>query len=258
MLVESVLYGWMCVMSATGQKPDASDVPAAPATQQVPRSQEEKLRPPPKLDSGAKPKVKGPAPKPEVKALVDRMQSFYEKSDDFTAKFEQKYVYKKFKREQTSSGTVSFKKPAMMRWEYLQPSPKTFVLAADKVYALDPAALTLTKAAVSTSQLSASVTFLWGKGNLMDEFSIATVACTTCQGTLLELLPKVADPRFKKLRLEVDPKTAQVLSSTVYDPDGSENTIRYAELKTNVGVARESFQIEPPPGTKVVDMTQKQ
>lgn len=194
---------------------------------------------------------------PEVKALVDRMQGFYEKTQDFTAGFKQDYAYKTFKRTQSSSGKVTFKKPALMRWEYEKPSPKSFVLAGDKVYALDPEAMTLTKASIATSQLSASVTFLWGQGKLADEFAIVSADCKKCLGTLLELTPLKPDPRFKQLKLEVDPKTAQVLRSTVIDPDGSENAITFLDLKTNTGVAEQHFKLKPPEGTQIVDLTAK-
>ena len=93
------------------------------------------------------------APKltPEVKALVDRVQSFYEKTADFTAGVEQRYAYTASKRTQTSTGQVTFKKPALMRWEYEKPSKKTFVLAGQKIYAYDPEAKLLTVAAIGTN-----------------------------------------------------------------------------------------------------------
>lgn len=204
---------------------------------------------------------KAPEAKPAPKLaqneleLVKRMQAFYEKTQDFSAKFTQVYSYKTFRRKQTSSGTVIFKKPGLMRWEYLKPTPRTFVLAGDKVYMHDPDAKMLTRAAIDTSQLSASVTFLFGKGNLADEFEIAKKDCKTCKGTLLELTPKKPDPRFQKVLLEVDPKTAQVLVSTVIDPDGSENRIVFDELKANVGISADAFKLTPPAGTQVVDYT---
>ncbi|MDQ3262551.1 MAG: outer membrane lipoprotein carrier protein LolA [Myxococcota bacterium] len=193
----------------------------------------------------------------DVKALVERMQGFYEKTQDFTARFQQDYTYQAFKRKQTSTGTVAFKKPGLMRWEYLKPSTRTFVLSNDKVYAYDPAAMTLTKGTFDSSQLSASVTFLWGKGQLADEFQIAKVACKDCQGTLLELTPKEADPRFKLIRLEVDPKTAQVRRSIVIDPDGSQNAITFLDMKTNTGLTDAAFKLAPPANTQVIDMTRK-
>lgn len=198
---------------------------------------------------------------PEVKDLVERMQAFYEKTQDFTAGFQQVYTYKTFKRVSRSAGKVTYKKPALMRWEYEtqdgKPAPRTFVLAGERVYAYDPGAKLLTRAAISTNQLSASVTFLWGQGKLADEFSIATAACDKCTGTLLELTPLVPDPRFKRVKLEVDPRTAQVIRSIVIDPDGSENAITFLEMKTNTGVDEKTFKLSPPPGTQVQDFLPK-
>lgn len=218
------------------------------------------LVPPEVKPAEAKPAEAKPAtpaaPVADVKVLVDRMQSFYEGTQDFTASFRQDYTYKVFKRTQTSSGKVLFKKPGMMRWEYEKPDPKTFVLSGGTVYAHDPQAMLLTKANIDTSQLSASVTFLFGTGKLEKEFSIARVDCADCKGTMLELTPKKADPRFKKIRLEVDPKTAQVVRSIVFDPNGDQNSVTFQDLKTNTGLSREAFVITPPAGTQVQDMTQ--
>ncbi|MBZ4421173.1 outer membrane lipoprotein carrier protein LolA [Myxococcus sp. RHSTA-1-4] len=204
---------------------------------------------------GAAPAAK-PAPMaPEVKSLVDRMQAFYEKTGDFRASFRQDYKYKTFRRTQTSEGTVIYKKPGLMRWEYQKPSARTFVLAGNKVYAHDPAAQTLTVGSVDTSQLSASVTFLFGQGKLADEFSITKGTCKDCKGTLLVLDPLKPEPRFRQVRLEVDPSTAQVLKSTVVDPDGSENAISFLNLKTNVGISADSFKLDVPDDTRVDDFT---
>ncbi|WNG39458.1 outer membrane lipoprotein carrier protein LolA [Archangium violaceum] len=192
---------------------------------------------------------------PEVKELVERMQAFYEKTQDFSADFKQDYKYKALRRTQSSTGTVIYKKPGLMRWEYEKPSKRTFVLAGEKVYAYDPEAQTLSVGRIDTSQLSASVTFLFGQGKLADEFSISKGACKDCKGTLLVLDPLKNEPRFRQVRLEVDPKTAQVLKSTVVDPDGSENTIAFLNLKTNVGVDAERFKINPPEGTRIDDFT---
>lgn len=212
-------------------------------------------KPAPTVETKPAPAAEAKPAAPDVKSLVDRMQSFYEKIQDFTATFTQSYTYKMAKRTQTSTGQVTFKKPGMMRWEYETPDPKTFVLAGDRAYTYDPAAMLLTKAAFDQSQLSASVTFLFGTGKLEKEFSIAKVDCAKCAGTLLELTPLRPDPRFKKVRLEVDPKTAQVLRSIVFDPDGSQNAITFANLKTNVGVSKDVFVLNAPAGTQVQDMT---
>ncbi|MBK7863101.1 MAG: outer membrane lipoprotein carrier protein LolA [Archangiaceae bacterium] len=186
------------------------------------------------------------------------MQAFYEKSTDFTAGFKQDYTYKAFKRTTTSTGKLIYKRGErgpQMRWDYEKPEPKSFVLADNKVRLYDPAALSLTISAMSTDKLSASVTFLWGQGKLANEFSISQRACEKCSGVLLELNPLRPDPRFKQVRLEVDPKSATVLKSTVVDPDGSENAITFIDLKTNVGVPDDAFRIALPKSVQIVDMS---
>ena len=192
---------------------------------------------------------------PEVRTLVERMQGFYERTQDFTADFKQEYLYKTFNRTVVSTGTVAFQKPAKMRWEYLTPSKRTFVLSGERIYALDPEAQTLTKAALPSSQLSASVTFLWGKGKLPDEFDISRTECKECLGTLLTLVPKKPDARFREVQLDIDPRSAQVHRSIVIDPDGSRNAITFSDLRMNVGLAKDTFQLTPPPGTQIIDTT---
>lgn len=241
---------------------------AAPVVAPVPTTVAHQVvaqAPAPQAPAPAAPKTEAPkaaAPKapekkvaPEVKELVERMQAFYEKTQDFSAEFKQDYKYKALRRTQTSTGTVIYKKPGLMRWEYQKPSTRTFVLAGEKVYAYDPEAQSLSVGRIDTSQLSASVTFLFGQGKLADEFSISKGACKDCKGTLLVLDPLKEDPRFRQVRLEVDPKTAQVLKSTVVDPDGSENAIAFLNLKTNVGVGADAFKINPPEGTRIDDFT---
>ncbi len=210
---------------------------------------------------------------PEVKALVDRMQAFYEKTQDFTADFKQDYTYKAFNRTQSSGGTVTYAKakydnahatvePTRMRWEYTAPSKKTFLLTGEKVYFHDPEAATLTIGSIATNKLSASVTFLWGQGKLADEFAITRAECPRCTGTLLQLEPLKPDPRFQRVFLELDPKSATVTKSTVIDPDGSSNAISFLNMKTNVGVGAskdggvpDAFRLSPPEGTQVIDTT---
>jgi outer membrane lipoprotein carrier protein len=203
----------------------------------------------------AGPAAGGPAEAtPEVRALVERMQAFYEHTQDFTATFRQDYAYKAFGRTTTSTGTVAFKKPAQMRWDYLTPAKRSFVLSGERVYAWDPTAQTLSRGALPSSELSTSVTFLWGKGRLLDEFTIVRAPCKDCQGVLLVLTPRKAESRFRELRLELDPKTAQVRKTVVVDPDGSENTIVFSELRTNTGLTKERFTLDVPEGTQVLDV----
>jgi len=221
---------------------------------------QEKAAPEKTAPAKATPEKTAPAktaqpPKEALEQLVDRMQAYYEKIQDFSADFEQRYHYKMFDRTQVSQGRVIFKKPALMRWDYEKPSKRSFLISEEQVLALDAAALTLTKTTIATDKLSAAVTFLWGRGKLKEEFHISYAPCKGCKEVRLELLPKKEEPRFQKLFLDIDVKTAQVVQSTVVDPDGSENRIRFLRWKENQNLQQEAFKLSVPEGTQFLDMT---
>ena len=200
-------------------------------------------------------KQEKPETKETLEQLVDRVQAFYEKIQDFSASFEQRYNHKLIDMTQVSSGRVIFRKPARMRWDYEKPTKRSFLITENQVLALDIAALTLTKAAIETDKLSVALTFLWGRGNLREEFNIAYAECKGCKEIRLELVPKKEESRFQKLFLDINPRTSQVMQSIVVDPDGSENRIRFSNWKENQDLKPEAFRLSVPDGTQFLDMT---
>jgi outer membrane lipoprotein carrier protein len=193
---------------------------------------------------------------PEVRQAVEKMQKFYEKTRDFDANFKQTYKYKTFARKTQASGRVRFMKSgASMRWDYWKPNEKIFVIAGEKIYAYDQEAQQLTISRLNSDRLSASITFLWGQGKLTQEFVIQK---STRQGDqnrfALELTPKIIDPRFQKIYFVLDPTSYSVRESMVIDPDGSENHMLFSEVKTDTGLSKADFRINPPQGTNIVRM----
>jgi len=64
----------------------------------------------------AAPVPAGEAPRdPAAAALAAKVQAFYDRTKDLTARFRQTYTYAGFGRKQVSTGKLSVKKPGMMR-----------------------------------------------------------------------------------------------------------------------------------------------
>ena len=92
-------------------------------------------------------------------------------------------------------------------------------------------------------QLSASVSFLFGKGNIESEFTVHPADRNdVAQGTAMLLLPKREDPRLSKIYFVVDPVSAAVRESIVVDPSGNENRFDFTHIKANLGLAGEGFR----------------
>ena len=205
-----------------------------------------------------KPEPKAPEQYEEVtqsESLARKVQAFYEGTKDFSASFTQKYKYKAMARTQTSKGTVQVKKPGLMRWDYTQPYEKLFLLDGKALWMWDPSDETvMVNRSFSSDQLSAAVTFLWGKGKLSDEFRISKANKPAYGETVLELVPRKPQSGFTKLYFAVDPETGAVQTSVVIDSQGNENRIEFADVKTNTGVPASRFTFEVPKGATVREL----
>lgn len=201
---------------------------------------------------GAPPVV---TPAPDAATLAARVQRFYDGAKDFTATFEQTYTYKAFGSQQVSRGTVKVKKPGLMRWDYREPTEKHFILDGKAMWMHVPQDNQVTvNRTFAADQLSAAVTFLWGKGKLSDEFEIKSAARRDLEGPVLELLPKKGQTQFQRLYFSVDPATGRVRASIVVDPQGNENRMVFTEARTNAGLKDGEFEFKPPKGAAVQEL----
>lgn len=185
--------------------------------------------------------------------VADKLQKIYDQTEDFKAAFEQEYHSKALGRTKTSSGFVYVKKPGLMRWDYKKPRPKHFVADGKALYIYDPdLEQVMVDRSFAGSDLSTAVTFLWGKGKLRDDFSVAFAAKSDPKHYLLELTPK-SRARFRKLWFKVERDTFRVVETVVEDPGGNTNRIRFSKLSTNVGLKAAAFEFKIPDGVDVIE-----
>ncbi len=179
----------------------------------------------------------------DAQTLVRKVQAFYEKTHDLTAKFRQTYTYAGFGRRQVSSGVLLVKKPGMMRWDYQKPTPKTVVVKGTRLVQYEPDA---NQAYVDdhfdSSGMSAALTFLLGKGDLEKEFEVSSG-----EGGALLLRPRVADPRVDEIILAADGQ-GQIVSTRVLDGAGNVNEIQLEDVRRNTGIADSAFDLKLPEG----------
>lgn len=199
--------------------------------------------------------VAGPASAedpPTVDAVIDGIQSFYKDSKDLKASFTQRYTYKVHKRTQRSSGTVFFKKPSKMRWDYQKPIKKVFMADGSTLWVYEPEEAQVFKRDLGKAQLPVALTFMSGEGDLRTEFDAKLVIPKDIDSLLVELTPKRDQGHYKSLSLLVDAKTYQVKASTVVDPVGNINHVVFEGVKTNVGLPDKGFVFKVPDGVRII------
>jgi outer membrane lipoprotein carrier protein len=193
------------------------------------------------------------APRDPGRALARRVQAYYANSKDFSARFAQHYVYLAMGRVEDSQGTVQVKKPGFVRWDYERPEKRTLFVEGKTLWIWRPEDKEAqVKRNFGGDQLSSAFTFLWGKGDLLKEFTAKAAPRQTGlpEGDALELDPIKPVPGVAKL-IFVVAKDGQVLASVTTNSQGDTNQIVFTEARVNQGLPDALFHFEPPKGAYV-------
>lgn len=200
------------------------------------------------------PVQKGPARR--AHRLAERVQRYYGRSHDFSASFAQRYSYLALGRVEERTGSVQVKKPGLVRWEYQTPEKKLLLLDGKAFWQWVPEDNQVTvKRRVEESELSAAFTFLWGKGDLLQEFTpqLGEAQEGLPQGEVLLLAPRKQGGSVQRLVLVVDPK-GQVLASQVTDAQGNENRLLFSGAQLDRGLPDTLFVFEVPKGASLQEL----
>src|SRR3954465_9045041 len=187
------------------------------------------------------------------RALAQRVQRFYAHSKDFSAAFRQHYTYTAIGRVEDSEGIVQVKKPGLVRWDYEKPERRTLYIENRPLWIWRPDDQEAqVKRDFGGDQLSSAFTFLWGKGDLLKEFSpkVVPVPAGLPAGDGLQLTPVKPVPGVARLLFVVG-KDGQVLASVVTNPQADVNQIVFSEPRVDQGLADALFHFEPPKGAYV-------
>ena len=190
------------------------------------------------------------------RAIARRVQAFYAQTKDFSAGFRQHYTYVAIGRVEESEGVVQVKKPGRVRWDYAKPDRRTLYIEDRTLWIWRPDDQEAqVKRDFGGEQLSSAFTFLWGKGNLLKDFSPRAVPAPEGlpKGDALELTPIKPMPGIEKL-LFVVARDGQVLASVVTNPQGDINQIVFTGAKIDQGLSDSLFHFAPPKGAYVQEL----
>ncbi|HEY3360072.1 MAG TPA: outer membrane lipoprotein chaperone LolA [Polyangia bacterium] len=190
-----------------------------------------------------------------VKDVIAKMQAFYEKIQDLKADFKQEIQNPTTGRTKQSYGVIKLKKPGKMRWDYSKPEKKHFISDGQTLWVYEPEDQQAFKQELKSTNLSAAVTFLSGKGNLAAEFNFEFAPAGKYGGKddyAVKLTPKQPSAQFKSIILVVDPTSFQVKLSVVFTPDGGQSKVWFTGVQLNKKIPDAEFKFTPPSGVRVI------
>lgn len=201
----------------------------------------------------ALPAVFGAQGRSTPEALARALQQRYQGIRDFSADFVHTYRGGVLRTQTTERGTVSVKKPGLMRWVYTTPEKKEFVSDGRRVYSYLPAdRQVIVTPLPAEDEATTPALFLAGKGDIARDFT-ATAGEASIPGTAaLRLTPRRKEPEYEYLVVALDPATLQIRGLTTRDRQGGDSTLIFSNLKENRGISDKEFAFRIPRGVDVI------
>jgi outer membrane lipoprotein carrier protein len=196
-----------------------------------------------------------PADTMPLEQLTSKMQSTYENTQDFKANFTQELVIKSIGKTEREEGTVYFKNPGKMLWDYVKPKAKKLVINPQKASLYVPADRAVyVQDSANIYKSKVIIRFLSGIGKLGDDFEIkySEPEAVDKEGRyLLTLVPKSPDLGVEKLFLVIEPASFRILQCSFTDSFGNLTRIRFRNIRINSRLPDRLFSFKPPRGVEI-------
>ncbi|MBI3303929.1 MAG: outer membrane lipoprotein chaperone LolA [Deltaproteobacteria bacterium] len=184
--------------------------------------------------------------------LVKRLQARYDSTAGFRADFTQEVESATLGQKVESRGTVAFKKPGRMRWEFSEPQ-QTLVSDGECFWFYQPADKQVLKTPFQQAFSSSTpASFLTGVGRLDQDFTVSLTGETT-DVYQLRLTPKKDAEAIGLLDLAVSAKTFDILQATITDPLGNVTRLRFSNIDRTAPLDDALFHFTAPPGVDVIE-----
>lgn len=190
-------------------------------------------------------------------ALVQRIQAHYDQIQDFEAHFIQRVVHRIVHKVIEESGTMAFKRPGRMRWEYQNPENKLFVTDGEKSYFYVPedrqVIVSHTPGGAMGLAEGSPFAVIMGETRLLDAFELKNSDSEPQMGgEVLLLIPRRPQEAFEEAEIEVRPEDGQIMRVSLLDSQGNRTEFLFDEIRENRGLVDSMFRFSVPSGVDIL------
>ena len=190
--------------------------------------------------------------KADAGSYLSKVQAAYGKLDSFTAEFQQHSYLAALDSYESSAGTVWFKRPGKMRWDYRTPEEQLFVTKDSTLWLYQPVERQLLIDDFKSLFLNdMPVSFILGIGNLSEQFNLIS-ACQGPEDIVLELSPKEADEALEIFRLTVS-ESGYPTGAQINDLGGNSTSIVFRKFDRSGKFLAKVFEPDFPKGIDITD-----
>jgi chaperone LolA len=194
--------------------------------------------------------------------LLHSVQSGYSKISSLQAEFFQESYLFALDHAENSRGQMWFEKPGKTRWHYLQPDEQLFVLNDQTVWFYQPQERQAMVDSVSTVFITElPVAFLMGVGNLTRDFALLS-ACNTEAGVRFELRPAATSAQeqseLDRFLLLASTDSNLPIGARIFDVGGNTTSIILEQIKTDIEIDPDRFELVLPSNVDLEDRRQRE
>ncbi len=189
----------------------------------------------------------------DTQQILKEVEESYRSFQGLEAEFDQTSLFLGLGKEVQSTGTVSFKKPGMMDWNYTAPDPQRFISDGSTLWFYQPDVNQVTMGNFSASfDSDLPVSFLLGVGEIRDSFEVNS-SCQSPAGYVLNLSPKSPDPNLNEFYLLIDTAKKIPVGARIIDVGGNETSIVFRDLQLTSKLEDSAFVFSIPRGVDILD-----
>ncbi|MDH4227124.1 MAG: outer membrane lipoprotein carrier protein LolA [Deltaproteobacteria bacterium] len=186
----------------------------------------------------------------DIKEVIKGVQSKYSGISTVQASFKQDTYYKELKQRDSSTGSVSLKKPGKMKFVYKDPIQDEILSDGKKFIYYQPDIAQAVESPLTEGPPAVAIGFLMGEGDFEKDFNASDLKKTE-SGYAFTLAPKEKDRVIKSIRVETSDEFL-VFKVVVDDAYGGETTMTLTNIRVNEDIKDSFFKFKTPKGVKII------
>ncbi len=192
----------------------------------------------------------------QLKVLLDRLQKHYQQTNSFSAKFKEQ-IAPAGGSKRDREGTVYYRKPGLMRWEFGGEDQELIVSDGKQLYSYQPDLNQVIETPLAQAFRSSSfAAFMLGIGNVQRDFDASIPATSPSDGlTHVALKPKNGGDLVE---MGLDPSTLNLRTLRLTDALGDVTDLTFSDFKSGAPLDDKLFAFIPPAGADILKAPQTQ
>jgi outer membrane lipoprotein carrier protein len=194
--------------------------------------------------------------------VAQQLQRTYEKASNVVADFKQTTAIKFSSRVRQGSGSMIFRKPGQMRWDYLSPEYQVLVSDGETISMyFEKSNQMIVSNAKEYLQSDVTYSVFAGTGNILRDFEVSVPDFTNSEGNsfLIKLTPKSSHPQVSSIHAWVAHGSFLITHLQIVDHFDTVTDLFFENIQIDAGnyngreIKDDLFIFTPPPNTEIIE-----